>query len=1273
MSDLSNVGSKGGIPEFQKISNVFCRTVITSSLSDMTDIQMENSSPEMPEGAGPVLDADSARNVAGKSRSCGIDCVIQEERRLLLQQRAEPDAQSQQHATFVGVSLSGGGVRAGASSLGFLMGLQQSGLLQHVDYLSTVSGGGYAGALLTAEKAVIRESGNGVSAATAESPHLFFGDPSKDGADTASTSDYAGLKQLRRMVVQCNYLIRQQGWLSRALLGVVAMGTVSAATLVFLTSLLSYVFRALYYPAVLEFLKVLGFEGDLIIPMTPAVAMFLLWLLCWLLSFFRHYRKASGRSASYVFRAFVFCLVLGITMIAVTGDIDAEKLLQWTGVSQDLWKNVEGMGGWIKSGFLALIGASLIPYFRPSALLRSGKEREAGPQKLLFVLARNGLLLGVPLVLFGIFARENISAWNRDRDYRFEFKDLLSVPSELALDLGPELYLLQQCQQVLQGHGKNEDAVAQLRHSVASHLYTPDVKKEYLRYQFCQRKFEVLNAGGASAGEAEQLARLNPSNELSRTRRFALMFSFLLDWRQPDAESEGFAGMLYWLRESRHSQRRLMFLLNSRLMSASLPKAAACPLAAISGGATEALRKDVSKSSAPKNESAKTDAVRGAEPVVDLAAVRRAVQMSDRLWAMEVLSTTGVGEESAASLSKLRPSPAEWLETRGEKNHQLLAEEGGDVNPAQRQKDRQSVLESPPSMQPLFGLSGSERPRLEIDGEMLSDDDLERLLSSLLKSHQAIVAAVFPGTIRPRDAQAEIFSSVVHTRDQQIRWGIVVWSFWVALLLSAIWDLNSLSWHGFYARQLGMFWIRAASGEDRVLTLKELARPPAMRPLHLINAAVCLTGRSRAEDNGQGENPDHFLLSSLYCGSEHPGIGFARTLNSSYGDLQLADAIALSGAALSPWATTNPLVRVLLLVMNLRTGLWLPNPGLAAERGTSRRSWDTIIDRHLFSPLRWLWLRFVPAGAWTLRPRDPEKWSHLLVTDGGHYENLGIESLLKRRCRLILCVDASEDGKYEFQGLAIAMNRARARDGIQFLDASSDRPCGFPEKLLPDEKTRLSGERFFAIRIRYPEAGNTGEPEDGVLLLVKSVLLSKDPFELQQHRREFAAFPNDPTSDQFFSPDKFEAYRFLGYTAASQLADRLQAEGNLETAELLRRLKREFCSATDAAAILGELATELKQLDEPDALDRLSNADQFSISSLLRRWNRLNESDSISIQNALFDLTDFRSRLRKLHQSVKFRHHRTVLEKLDWKLALAAKEIAAVPQKIRAPRTQKKG
>ncbi len=50
----------------------------------------------------------------------------------------------------VGVSLSGGGMRSASFSLGFLEELGTSGLLRYVDYLSTVSGGGYAGAVLSA-------------------------------------------------------------------------------------------------------------------------------------------------------------------------------------------------------------------------------------------------------------------------------------------------------------------------------------------------------------------------------------------------------------------------------------------------------------------------------------------------------------------------------------------------------------------------------------------------------------------------------------------------------------------------------------------------------------------------------------------------------------------------------------------------------------------------------------------------------------------------------------------------------------------------------------------------------------------------------------------------------------------------------------------------------------------------------------------------------------------------------------------------------------------
>lgn len=50
----------------------------------------------------------------------------------------------------VGLSLSGGGVRSSTFNLGVLQGLHQAGVLRHVDYLSTVSGGGYIGSAWSA-------------------------------------------------------------------------------------------------------------------------------------------------------------------------------------------------------------------------------------------------------------------------------------------------------------------------------------------------------------------------------------------------------------------------------------------------------------------------------------------------------------------------------------------------------------------------------------------------------------------------------------------------------------------------------------------------------------------------------------------------------------------------------------------------------------------------------------------------------------------------------------------------------------------------------------------------------------------------------------------------------------------------------------------------------------------------------------------------------------------------------------------------------------------
>ena len=62
----------------------------------------------------------------------------------------KPDADSNRalDSCLFGVALSGGGIRSATFALGVLQGLADRGLLRQVDYLSTVSGGGYIGSWL---------------------------------------------------------------------------------------------------------------------------------------------------------------------------------------------------------------------------------------------------------------------------------------------------------------------------------------------------------------------------------------------------------------------------------------------------------------------------------------------------------------------------------------------------------------------------------------------------------------------------------------------------------------------------------------------------------------------------------------------------------------------------------------------------------------------------------------------------------------------------------------------------------------------------------------------------------------------------------------------------------------------------------------------------------------------------------------------------------------------------------------------------------------------
>src|SRR5579862_6373898 len=89
----------------------------------------------------------------------------------MIRQEAERIAARQQKVlgapdnSLLGVAFSGGGIRSGTYNLGIIQGMAKRGLLPRIDYLSTVSGGGYIGTWL---HGVIQRYGEGQPDAVTE-------------------------------------------------------------------------------------------------------------------------------------------------------------------------------------------------------------------------------------------------------------------------------------------------------------------------------------------------------------------------------------------------------------------------------------------------------------------------------------------------------------------------------------------------------------------------------------------------------------------------------------------------------------------------------------------------------------------------------------------------------------------------------------------------------------------------------------------------------------------------------------------------------------------------------------------------------------------------------------------------------------------------------------------------------------------------------------------------------------------------------------------------
>ncbi len=214
-------------------------------------------------------------------------------------------------------------------------------------------------------------------------------------------------------------------------------------------------------------------------------------------------------------------------------------------------------------------------------------------------------------------------------------------------------------------------------------------------------------------------------------------------------------------------------------------------------------------------------------------------------------------------------------------------------------------------------------------------------------------------------------------------------------------------------------------------------------------------------------------------------------------------AMGISGAAASPnmgFYTSTP-VSFLMTIFNVRLGQWLGNP---RNRRTSRRATPWFGLSCLVNELL--------AGT-------DDKAAYVYLSDGGHFENMALYELVKRRCGLIIVCDAEADEQYCFGGLGNAIRKCRIDLGIDIvLDVADIKP----------KKEGKPSQKHCAVGQIHYENVDLDAPT-GTIIYFKASMTGDEPADVKNYAKMHSTFPHETTVDQWFSESQFESYRVLGY------------------------------------------------------------------------------------------------------------------------------------------------
>lgn len=333
------------------------------------------------------------------------------------------------------------------------------------------------------------------------------------------------------------------------------------------------------------------------------------------------------------------------------------------------------------------------------------------------------------------------------------------------------------------------------------------------------------------------------------------------------------------------------------------------------------------------------------------------------------------------------------------------------------------------------------------------------------------------------------------------------------LLLSRLIDANKFSLHAMYRSRLIRTFLGASNkdrkpnpftGFDPGDNIPMTKLPP--KPLHVVNVTLNLVkGENLAWQQRKAES---FTATRYHTGGCR--AGYQRSAD-YFGGVSLGGAITISGAAASPnmGYASSPLLSIVMMLFNARLGVWAANPG---EAGRGR--WLQTSPTYSIRP-------FVDEAFGLTSDKNP--WINL--SDGGHFENLGLYEMVLRRCRTIIVVDGSADPTFHFGDLGNAVRKIRVDMGINI---------EFPELSITREIT--PGSRHCAVGTIGYQAIDGPSAKDGVLIYIKPSLTGNEPRDVMNYAQQNSAFPHQPTSDQWFDESQFESYRRLGYHVVDEIA-----------------------------------------------------------------------------------------------------------------------------------------